>query len=112
VKKSYKEDGDFIVIELEGDVVGGPDAGKLNNLVHDLVSQKKIKIIIDLAHVKLMNSSGLGILIGVLTTVRHAGGDLVLVNITNRIENLLTITKLKSVFKTFGSVEEAKASFQ
>jgi len=110
VKQTHREDGNFVVIELEGDVIGGPDASKLNNLVHDLVSDAKTKLIVDLSGVQLMSSSGLGILISALTSVRQAGGDLMLVNITERIESLLTITKLITVFKTFKTVEEAKAA--
>jgi anti-sigma B factor antagonist len=111
VKQTYTEDGDFVIIKLEGDIVGGPDASKLNTLVHELSSKNMVKLIVDLTDVDIMNSSGLGILIGALTSVRHSGGDLVLVNVTERIENLLTITKLITVFKTFKTIEEARASF-
>ena len=58
-----------------------------------------------------MNSSGLGILIGGLTTMRNSGGDLKLANITDRIQSLLMITKLLTVFETFETVEEAVQSF-
>jgi len=111
VKQSYIEEDDFVIIELEGDVVGGPDASLLNNLIHELVEKKKIKVLVDLSKVNLMSSSGLGILISALTTVRQAGGDLILVNITERMESLLTITKLISVFKVFRTREEAKSAF-
>lgn len=110
MKQTCIEDGDFTVIKLEGDIIGGPDASQLNNLVHDLVKEGKNRLIIDLSGVKLMSSSGLGILIGALTTVRQSGGDLMLVNVTERIQSLLTITKLISVFKTYKTVEDAKAA--
>ncbi|MFC1730329.1 STAS domain-containing protein [candidate division KSB1 bacterium] len=107
IQKNREENG-FVIVELEGDVVGGPDAAQLNNLVHDFVKKGRVNIIVDLSKVQLMSSSGLGILIGALTTLRQAGGDLVLVNITERIQNLLTITKLSTVFKVFKTIEDAK----
>ena len=105
------EENGIICIKLEGDVIGGPDARTLHDLIHELINQKKTRIILDLEKVELMNSSGLGILISVLTTVRKANGDLLLLNITDRIQNLLTITKLNSVFRVFGAFDQAKAHF-
>jgi anti-sigma B factor antagonist len=58
-----------------------------------------------------MNSSGLGILIGGLTTMRNNGGDLKLIHIPDRIQSLLMITKLLTVFESFDSLEKAKESF-
>jgi anti-sigma B factor antagonist len=58
-----------------------------------------------------MNSTGLGLLISGLTTLRKAGGELRLANVTDKIESLLAITKLITVFKAYDSVEEAVSSF-
>ena len=58
-----------------------------------------------------MNSSGLGILIGGLTTMRNNGGDLKLANITDRIQSLLMITKLLTVFESFDTIDQAIESF-
>ena len=75
--------------------------------------QEKYKIYqpIDLSKVKWMNSSGLGALMASLTTLRNAGGDLKLANVTKKIESLLLITKLITVFETYESVDRAVASF-
>jgi len=62
--------------------------------------------------VKFMNSSGLGMLIGGLTTMRKAGGDLRIANATDKIESLLVVTKLITVFKHFHSVDKAVESFK
>ena len=59
-----------------------------------------------------MNSSGLGMLIGGLTTLRKAGGDLRIANASDKIESLLMVTKLITVFKHFRSVDEAVASYE
>ena len=91
--------------------MGGPDASLLNDKLHELIEVGKTKVVVDLGSVEWMNSSGLGILIGGLTTMRNSGGDLKLANITDRIQSLLMITKLLTVFETFETIEEAAGSF-
>ncbi len=103
---------DIVVLELSGKIMGGPDAGLLNDKLHELIDQKKTKIVVDLGKVDWMNSSGLGILIGGLTTVRNNKGELKLANVTERIQSLLMITKLMTVFETYESVDKAAASFK
>lgn len=101
-----------VVIEFKGNVMGGPDAVSLNEKLHELIDTDKTNIVVDLGKVKFMNSSGLGMLIGGLTTMRKAGGDLRIANATDKIESLLIVTKLITVFKHFPSVEEAAKSFE
>jgi len=104
--------GDVVVLELAGKIMGGPDASLLNDKLHDLLDKGNTKVIADLAGVSWMNSSGLGILIGGLTTMRNNGGDLKLSGVTERIQNLLMITKLLTVFDAHDSLEKAVASFK
>jgi anti-sigma B factor antagonist len=99
------------VIELSGKIMGGPDAAQLNDRLHELLESGRIHIVADLSKVEWMNSSGLGILISGLTTIRNAGGDLKLAAVTDRIKSLLTITKLANVFDIHDTVEQARASF-
>ncbi|MFN1834640.1 STAS domain-containing protein [Balneola sp. MJW-20] len=100
-----------VVIEFKGNVMGGPDAVSLNEKLHELIDAEKTNVVVDLGKVKFMNSSGLGMLIGALTTMRKAGGDLRIANATDKIESLLIVTKLITVFKHYKSVEEAATSF-
>jgi anti-sigma B factor antagonist len=100
-----------VVIEFKGNVMGGPDALALNEKLHELIDQGKKNAVVDLGRVKFMNSSGLGMLIGALTTMRNAGGDLRIANATEKIESLLMITKLITVFQHFRSLDEAVASY-
>ncbi|TNE69450.1 anti-sigma factor antagonist [bacterium] len=100
-----------VVIEFKGNVMGGPDAVSLNEKLHELIDQDKKHIVVDLGKVKFMNSSGLGMLIGALTTMKNAGGDLRIANASNKIESLLIITKLITVFENFKTLEEAVASY-
>ncbi len=100
-----------VVIEFKGNVMGGPDAVSLNEKLHELIDAEKTNIVVDLGKVKFMNSSGLGMLIGGLTTMRKAGGDLRLANATDKIQSLLIVTKLITVFKNFDSVQKAVESY-
>lgn len=106
-----KLSGDVVILELSGKIMGGPDAVILNDKLHELIEAGKTKIVADLEKVNWMNSSGLGILIGGLTTMRNNGGDLKLANITDRIQSLLMITKLLTVFESFETIEKAAESF-
>src|SRR3989339_1603105 len=99
------------LIELKGNVMGGPDASSLNEELHKLIEGGKKNIVVDLGDVKFMNSSGLGMLIGALTTVRNAEGTFRLSRVTDKIESLLIITKLITIFETYKTIDEAVASF-
>jgi anti-sigma B factor antagonist len=101
-----------VVIELKGNVMGGPEAQEFSQLLHDLIDQGKKNIVVDLASVKFMNSSGLGMLISGFTTIKNGGGMLKLANATEKINSLLVITKLITIFEHFESVEKAVESFE
>jgi anti-sigma B factor antagonist len=101
-----------VVIELKGNVMGGPEAQEFSDLLHKLLEEGKKNVIIDLAETKFMNSSGLGMLISGYTTVKNGGGVMKLANATEKIESLLVITKLITIFEHFISVDEAVNSFK
>jgi len=101
-----------VVIEFKGNVMGGPDAVSLNETLHELIEKEQKNVVVDLAKVKFMNSSGLGMLIGALTTMRKAGGELKIANATDKIESLLIVTKLITVFSHYKSVDQAVESFK
>lgn len=100
------------IIEFKGNVMGGPDAVSLNEKLHELIEKDNTNVVFNLSKVKFMNSSGLGMMIGALTTMRKAGGDLRIANATDKIESLLIITKLITVFKHYKSLDEAVDSFK
>ena len=101
-----------VVIQFKGNVMGGPDAVRLNEKLHELIDKDQTNVVADLGKVKFMTSSGLGMLIGGLTTMRKAGGDLRLARPTDKIESLLVVTKLITVFEHYPSIDEAVESFQ
>lgn len=106
-----REDNGIAILQPKGKIMGGPDATILREKIHDLVADQKLRVVIDLALVDWMNSNGLGILISGMTTLRDNEGDLKLANVTEKIQSLLTITKLITVFEAYDSVDDAVASF-
>jgi anti-sigma B factor antagonist len=111
MKLSDREDKGVVILEPKGKIMGGPESTVLHDKLHELINQGKKKVIIDLAKVDWMNSTGLGILISGLTTMRNNGGELKLSNVTEKIQSLLTITKLITIFETFDTVDQAVQSF-
>ncbi|MFQ5638764.1 MAG: STAS domain-containing protein [bacterium] len=103
--------GDVAVLELKGKLMGGPETAAIHEKVKDLVGNKVNKIVIDLGKVKWMNSSGLGALMGSLTTTKNSGGELKLAKVTEKVKSLFMITKLVTIFETFESIDEAVSSF-
>lgn len=101
-----------VVIELKGNVMGGPDGANLLDRLRELKDEGKLNVIVDLSKVKFMNSSGLGMLISAMTTMRNGGGDLRLAKVADRIRSLLMITKLITVFKHFETIKEAIESYE
>lgn len=101
----------IVIIMLDGDVMGGPEAVKLNEEINRLLDEGTLKVVIDLGRVKRMNSSGLGILINALTTYKQNGGLLKLANPTPVVKNLLEITKLKDIFEVYDELSSAMNSF-
>lgn len=109
---SVDERYNSVVIVLKGNVMGGPDGSKMHDTLHELKESGKKNVVADLSKVKFMNSSGLGMLISGMTTMRNAGGDLRLANVADRIQSLLIITKLITVFKHYDSLDAAVESFE
>ena len=112
MKFKVAQQGTATVISLQGSVLGGPDATSLNAQLHDLIAAKKTQVVLDLAAVEFMNSSGLGMLIGGASTLRNAGGTLKLACASEKIVALIKITKLTPLFELFDSVKAAVESFK
>lgn len=97
------------VLTLDGDALGGPDGTVLAQALRALDSPARA--VVDLGAVRHMNSSGLGMLVGAMTSARKENGDVRLARLSDRIETLLRTTRLLDVFETFDTVEEGVASF-
>ncbi|HET6271755.1 MAG TPA: STAS domain-containing protein [Bacteroidota bacterium] len=112
MKFKTAQQGGVTVIQLEGNLMGGPDASTLNNKLHELVDAGKKDVVIDVAGVELMNSSGLGMLIGTVSTMKNAGGGLKIANASAKIMALIKVTKLTGILETYDTTQDAVASFK
>lgn len=99
---------DVSVIRLSGNLWEESDTILLSETVSRLKDNGRPLLVLDMANVPLLNSSGLGALIASMKTIREAGGKLVLANANGRIENLLQITKLNTVIGSFPSLDDAR----
>ena len=104
--------GDVIVLDLQGGLMGGPEAVSLNEAINRFLDEKSLKLILDLNSVERVNSSGLGILIKALTTFKTNGGELKVANVSPSLMKLLVITKINTILEIFDSVDAAVKSFQ
>ena len=103
--------GDVMVLDLKGKITLGEGDELLKDKVNSLVNQGHKKIILNLAEVPYIDSAGLGEVVRTYTTVSRQGGSLKLLNLTKRITDLLSITKLVNVFETFDAESDAIKSF-
>ncbi len=107
MKIKVKEKYSAVVIELKGNVMGGPETQEFSELVHKLLDEGKKNIVVDLSGVKFMNSSGLGMLISGYTTIKNGNGKFAIAGATEKINSLLVVTKLITIFENFKTVNEA-----
>ena len=103
--------GDVVILDLKGKITLGEGDELLKDKVNSLVNQGHRKILLNLGGVPYIDSAGLGQVVRTYTTVSRQGGSLKLLNLTKRITDLLSITKLLTVFETFESENEAVQSF-
>lgn len=103
--------GDVVVLDVKGRVMLGEGDEILKDKVNSLLNRNQKKIVLNLADVPYIDSAGLGEIVRTFTTVSRQGGSLKLLNLTKRITDLLSITKLLTVFETFDSETDAVQSF-
>jgi anti-sigma B factor antagonist len=103
--------GDVVILDMKGKITLGEGDELLKDKVNSLVNQGHRKIVLNLGGVPYIDSAGLGEVVRTYTTVSRQGGSLKLLNLTKRITDLLSITKLLTVFETFESENEAVQSF-
>jgi anti-sigma B factor antagonist len=106
-----KKLNNIIIIELSGNIMGGPESTKLNQDIYSFIEKGEKKFIIDLSKVKVMNSSGLGTLIASLTSIKKANGTLRIASANEKIKNLFMVTKLHTIFDQYPDIDSAKENF-
>ena len=103
--------GDVTILDLSGSVRMGEGCISLRNSIRGLADGGRTKILLNLASVKNVDSSGIGELIANYTTITRDGGQLKLLNLTEKIRDLLVITKLLTVFDAYDNEAEALNTF-
>ena len=103
--------GDVTILDLKGKMTLGEGDELLKDKINSLIQQDQKKLLLNLEGVPYIDSAGLGEIVRTYTTVSRQGGQLKLVHLTKRITDLLSITKLLTVFETFDSEPEALKSF-
>lgn len=103
--------GDVKVLDCSGRITLGEGTMIVRNTVRDLLGGENKKIILNLAEVNYIDSSGIGELVSTYTTVTNSGGQLKLLNLTKKIQELMAITKLLTVFQVYTDEQSALSSF-
>ena len=103
--------GSVTVLDLNGTITIADDAGRLKDKIHSLIQQARTSVILNLAEVSYIDSGGLGQLVASYASLAKAGGALKLLQLTKKNHDLLSITRLVTVFQTFDTEDEALRSF-
>src|SRR5678810_1485913 len=104
--------GDVTILDLKGKMTLGEGDELLKDKINSLIHQGQKKLLLNLEGVPYIDSAGLGEIVRTYTTVSREGGSLKLLGLTKRITDLLSITKLLTVFETYDTEKEAITSFK
>src|SRR5271155_2972850 len=111
VKLTTRQVGDVTVIDVAGRITLGEGASTLRDELRDLVKKDQKNILLNLSDVTYIDSSGIGELVSAYTSITNQGGRLKLLGLTNRVKDLLQITKLYTVFDVHEDEAHAVRSF-
>jgi len=112
MKTKIRDVGDVRVLDLEGKITIGAGDVELRKQVEDAVTAGKVHLLLNLAAVSHIDSSGIGEMVGCFTTLTRKGGKMKLLNLTQKINDILQVTQLITVFDVFDNEAEAIASFK
>lgn len=107
---SHKIKDNTLIIQLSGDLIGEDNGSRVLEVVTDSIQQNILTAIVDISGLRYINSSGIGVLITMLTKFRNKGGDLYLLKPSESVQKLLVITKLNSIFQIIQSVDEVQVA--
>jgi len=111
MKASTRQQQDITIVDLSGQIKLGEGSSVLRDTIKDLLGKGRKKILLNLADINYIDSSGVGELVSAFTSVRNQGGELKLLHLTKKVHDILQITKLYTVFDVRDDEAEALASF-
>ena len=109
---TYREIGQIVIVDFSGKITLGEGSATLRRMIRDLIDRGHRRIVLNLADVDYIDSSGIGELVSGYTTVRNAEGELKLLYLTKRVHDLLQITRLFTVFDVQLDEDSALRSFR
>lgn len=112
MKTSTRQTGDVTIVDISGRISLGEESAALRDLIRDLLQNSHRKIVLNLADVDYLDSSGLGTLVAAVSTARREGGDIKLANLTDRVDDLMEVTRLYTVFDVADDEASAIKSFE
>lgn len=107
IKSSTTGDGNVVILEPKGSLIGGNETDELKNAINSLLEKGNRKLIVDLADVSYLNSSAIGILTIAHTSYQKQMGKLILCNLNKNISNIFLVTKLSTIFLSEDKREDA-----
>ena len=107
-----RQAGDVTVLDMDGRITIGEGSVALRSAIRRLLEEGKKRILLNLAGVGYIDSSGIGELVSSYTAINNTGGQLKLLNLTEKVQDLLVITKLLTVFDVYDNEADALASFK
>lgn len=111
MKIGKRKKGDVLILDLEGKILIGEGIEELRETINTAVNEKETKLLLNFEKVPYLDSTGLGEVVRSYTSVKKGGGVVKIVKLTNKVRDLLSVTKLITVFETFEDEEKAVASF-
>ncbi|PYV93209.1 MAG: anti-sigma factor antagonist [Acidobacteria bacterium] len=106
-----KKLGDVCVLSPQGKIVIGDEVAALREKIKELLQAGTKNILLNMAHVSYIDSTGVGALVGSFTSIRNQGGQMKLANLSQRVRDILLVTKLLTVFDVYDSEVEGTKSF-
>ena len=101
----------IVIFNLSGKILTKEDSEEVTNEIDENIENENFNVILNLEELDYINSTGLNFIISSFTKMRNAGGELVISSVSQKVEDLLVITKLNTIFTSFKSLPEAKDSF-
>ena len=111
LRATHRDAGQVTVVDLSGRIILGDGSALLRKTIRGLLDDQRRRILLNLADVDYIDSSGIGELVSGFTAVKNQGGDLKLLHLTKKVRDLLQITKLYTVFDVFSDESSAVRSF-
>jgi anti-sigma B factor antagonist len=103
---SHEVKSDKVILRLSGDLIGEDSGGAVMEVVNNVLQQNVLTCVIDISGLRYINSSGIGVLITILTKFRNKSGEVYLMKPSESVQKLLVITKLNAIFQVVQSEEE------